>query len=180
MALTRKQLREMGLTAQQVDEIISAHIETVEAAKTSLTDESNDLRARLEALRTSSQQEKDELQAAIDEFRAAATRKEKLALMTEALIAAGANPAAAPLLASTCPLDALTIVGGALMGAAEAADDLKSRWADLFTARTAEALPTLDPLGRKTGPLTRKDVEAMTEEDINRHWAQVSGLLQKQ
>lgn len=180
MALTRKQLRDMGLTAQQVDEIIAAHIDSVEAAKTALAEESNELRAQLEGLRTSSQQEKEALQAAFDGYRAAATRKDKLALMTEALKAAGANPAAAPLLAEHAALDGMNIESGVLTGAAEAVDSMKAQWAELFTAQTTEALPTLDPLGRKTGPLTLKDVEGMTEADINRHWAQVSGLLQKQ
>ena len=33
MALTRKALRDMGLTAQQVDEIIAAHMDSIDAVK---------------------------------------------------------------------------------------------------------------------------------------------------
>ena len=180
MALTRKALRDMGLTAQQVDEIIAAHMDSIDAVKSAAATEAAELRSQLEALRSSSQEEQRALQAAFDDFRTQTTRKEKHALLLDALLAAGAHPAAAPLLASTAPLDAMALENGALSGAEEAISSLKNQWAGLFAQETTQPLPALNPPGRAHAILTKKDLESMSIEDINAHWGMVSGVLGQQ
>ena len=180
MALTRKALRDMGLTAQQVDEIIAAHMDSIDAVKSAAATEAAELRTQLEALRSSSQEEQRALQAAFDDFRTQTTRKEKHALLLDALLAAGAHPAAAPLLASSVPLDEMTLQEGALSGAEEAISSLKNQWAGLFAQETTQPLPTLNPPGRAHAILTKTDLESMSIEDINALWGLVSGVLGQQ
>lgn len=176
MALTRKMLRDMGLEPAQVSEIIAAHLDSLDAAKATAAAESAALNDQLTAAQAEAQQAQDNLAA----YQAEVTRKDKVALLRQALIDAGANPAAAPLMAASVDLDALALENGALVSVSETIDALKSSWAELFTSQSVQPLPHLNPQVNGPAVLTRQDIDAMSLEDINRHWSAVSSALRDQ
>ena len=179
MTLTRKLLKSMGLAAAQVDEIIAAHVDSVDAVKASAAAESTALAQELATAKSAAAAELSALQSRFDAFRAQTLRAQKAALLTDALVAAGANPAAAPLMAGSVDLDALEMADGALTRTDETVSDLRARWSDLFARESVQPLPALDPHHAAPAVLTRRDVEAMSMEDINRHWSAVSTALRE-
>lgn len=180
MALTRKMLKEMGLTAQQVDGIIAAHIESLDGAKAAAQAEQAALSARLTQQATDAAAQLAEVRSAFDDYRRQVTRKEKSALLTAALVDAGANPAAAPLMASTADLDAMEIADGQLSRLPETVDGLRAAWRGLFCEEAVSPLPAVDPYLAAPAVLTRQDVAAMSPEDVNRNWSAVSAALRDQ
>ncbi|MBR4082528.1 MAG: hypothetical protein IKK21_12155 [Clostridia bacterium] len=180
MALTRKFLKNMGLTAQQVDEIIAAHLESLDGAKSAAQAEQATLAARLQQQETDAAARLAEVQSAFDGYRRDVSRREKSALLVAALVDAGANPAAAPLMAQSVDLDALEIADGQLSRLPETVDGLRAAWRGLFCEEAVSPLPAVDPYLAAPAVLTRQDVAAMSPEDVNRHWSAVSAALRDQ
>lgn len=89
MALTRKLLKGMGLTDEQIDSVIDAHTETVDALKTQIeqykadADKLADVQKQMEDGKDW-KAEHDKLKERFDEFKAEVTSKETLAAKQEA------------------------------------------------------------------------------------------------
>lgn len=177
MALTRKMLRAMGLNADQVDEVIAAHLESLDGAKSAAAQEVSQLTDRLRQQEEGASARLAEVTSAFDDYRRQVTRREKQALLLTALLDAGANPAAAPLMAQSMDPDALEIADGTLSRLPETVEDLRTRWSGLFAVTSTEPLPAIDPYHTAPAVLTRGDIETMSPEDVNRHWSAVSAAL---
>ena len=168
MALTRKFLKNMGLTAQQVDEIIAAHLESLDGAKSAAQAEQATLAARLQQQETDAAARLAEVQSAFDGYRRDVSRREKSALLVAALMAQSVD------------LDALEIADGQLSRLPETVDGLRAAWRGLFCEEAVSPLPAVDPYLAAPAVLTRQDVAAMSPEDVNRHWSAVSAALRDQ
>lgn len=87
MALTRKLLKGMGLTDEQIDSVIDAHSETVDALKTQIeslkasADKLQDVEKELNELKSGKdwKAEHDKLKKEFDDYKADVTGKEALA-----------------------------------------------------------------------------------------------------
>lgn len=148
MALTRKFLKALGIEDDKIEEIITAHGETVsglkdeiEKAKQGSEDSSatarerDDLKQKVEALEKANgdaakvQAEFDAYKARVDGEAAART---KTTLVRKALESANANPQAIDLLLKTINLDAVEIDGDKLKDEEAILTPVKTNYADFF------------------------------------------------
>ena len=148
MALTRKQLRAMGIEDEKIDQIIEAHGETVSALK----DERDGYREKAERLDTV-ERELEELKAKPDDgyrekyekehaefekFRAdterAATDREKSTLYRKLLTEAGIDPKRVDAIMRVTDLSEVTVEDGALKDAGKLAEKVKSDWSDFVVS----------------------------------------------
>lgn len=188
MALTRRQLKEIGLPEETIDRIIAAHAESIAGLKAerdawreaaapnaALAEERDALKAQNEAL-TGWQEKAEALQAELDGRRAQelakAQRQAGEAALAEALAGCGANPKAIGLLMQAADPEALTADAA---GAATLAEQIKAQYAAFFAA------PERIPTGRVTPPVGggagMQDIERMSIEEINDNWSAVKSVL---
>lgn len=189
MSLTRKQLREMALSDEAIDQIIRAHMDTVDALRqerdeaaeraAALTTERDTLQSRVDAL-TPLEEQVRQVQSDFDRYKAdaeaEAVSRRRQGRIRDALLRAGANE------------KALTLLSGAVNEAAvppeedaEALDALiapvKEQYADFFAQPVYLALPSLQPPQSTRGALTRHDISRMSAEEINDNWQAVRDVL---
>lgn len=189
MSLTRKQLREMALSDEAIDQIIRAHMDTVDALRqerdeaneraAALTAQRDELQGRVDAL-TPLEAQVRQVQSDFDRYKAdienAAVSRRKQGWIRDALLRAGANE------------KALSLLSGAVDEAAvppeedaEALDALiapvKERYADFFAQPVHLALPSLQPPQSTHGTLSRHDISRMSAEEINDNWQAVRDVL---
>ncbi len=160
--LTRKFLKALGMEDDaKIDEIITAHTDTLDAIKQerdTLKDESAKLAealAREETLKTrvaeleSAGGKAAEVQAAYDAYKAQVEGEKRTAAITakvrEAMRSAGANPKALDLLMKAVPLDKFDLDGDTLKDDSKALDALKSQYADFFGTVENKGPDHLDP-----------------------------------
>lgn len=163
MALTRKFLKALGIEEDKIEEIISAHGETVTALKEErdkaladaatleeVTKERDKLQGEAETLRKAGgdaakvQADFDAYKAQIDKERENAG-KEKL--VRRALTEAGANGSVLDLLLRGIDLDAVEVEGGALKDAAAVVDPVKAQYSGVFGVVTPSGVPPVNPPG---------------------------------
>ena len=175
MSLTRKLLKELELDNNTIEQIISAHVETVDALK----QEAAETAAQL----TAAQENAAALQADYDAYRSQTETEKRLAArhqaLTAALTEAGANPQALPLL-----LDAITLPEEAwqenkLSNPEEALYPWRTKYAALFQVKRPLPVSKVRPPIHSGGLLTPADVKRMSADDINRHWSAVKTALQR-
>ena len=172
MALTRKFLKALGIEEDKIEEIITAHGETVsglkdeiEKAKQGAEDlaavakERDSYKKRVEALEKASgdaakvQAEYDAYKKQVETDKANAGKK---ALVKKALENAGANPAAIDLLLNAVKLDDVEMNGDALKDADAVLKPIKEAHAGLFGNTEQAGTPPLNPPGG-----TKKDPKEM-------------------
>lgn len=195
MALTRKQLREMGLEDDIIESIIRAHGETVDALKqerdaarqTALKQESaareRDALAEEIARLNAEKQEPERIQAEFDAYRQTVesekTHAQARQALRKALLDAGANDKAVDLLILGVPQDSLVLQEGSLQNAEELVSSLRGTY-DAFFARPVRAgTPVLNPPASQQPRLDREAISRMSPEEINRNWSAVSSALSK-
>ena len=176
MSLTRKLLRELNLEDAQIERIILAHMETVDALRqerdalrTQVTDLSphRDAAARIQA-------DFDAYRAQVDADRLASARQ---ASLRAALLTAGANPQTVDLLAAATPLPEDAFDGGELRDPAAALAPIRARYGALFAQPVALPTPRLSPPGDAAAPLSRDDIARMSEQEILANWGTVQAAL---
>lgn len=192
MALTRKLLKGMGLTDEQVDTIIEAHTESTDGLKAQLSQykadaeklpgvqkELDDLKAagdggykeKFEAEKAAHDQTK---QKYADEKRAAQDDADIASIIKEAGVA---RESFQKLIARS--FDRTTIkrgADGAISNRAELIEAVKTGNPDcISTTTTTGTPPATPPTGGKK--LTREDVKGMTREQINANWDAVQDAL---
>ena len=185
MALTRKLLKDMQLEDEKIEQIIAAHVATIEALKAerdaALT-ENEELHAQVEQLSTASQSAA-EVQAAFDAYRTQIETEKRLTArqqaLTAALTEAGANPQALPLLLDAITLPEEAWQDNALTNPAEALYPWRTKYAALFQVKSPLPVTRVAPPIHSGGLLTPADVKRMSAEDINRHWNAVKSALQR-
>lgn len=161
MALTRKSLKAMGLTDEQVDSIIEMHTETVDGLKADVSKYKTDA----EKL-PSVQRELDDLKAAGDggykekyekehkafeDFKTEQTAKETKAAKEKAyrelLVAAGVSEKRVDTVLRVSDLEKIELEDGKIKGADELTKNIKTEWADFIVKTQTKGTDTHNPPG---------------------------------
>lgn len=177
MALTRKLLKGMGLTDEQIDTVIEAHTETVDGLK----EDVNKYKADAGKLATV-QKELDDLKAAGDggykekyenekkafeDFKKEQTAKEtKVAKETayrELLKAAGVNEKRIPAVLKVTDLNSVELDGDKIKDAEKFTESIKTDWADFIESSNTSGANTNNPPENNTG--NSKDLGSLSMED---------------
>jgi hypothetical protein len=159
MALTRKLLKGMGLTEEQVDTIIEAHTETVEGLKTDI----NKYKGDAEKL-PGVQKELDDLKAAGDggykekyekehadfeKYKADQTAKEtrqaKEKAYREFLKSVGVSEKRIPAIMKVTDLDGIEMDGDKFKDADKLTETVKTEWADFIETSNTNGANTNTP-----------------------------------
>ena len=178
MALTRKLLKGMGLTDEQVDTIIEAHTETTDGLKKDIQKYEADAKKLPDV-----QKELDDLKAAGDggykekyekehaDFEkykadqvAKETKKAKESAYAEFLKGIGVSEKRIPSIIKVTDLNAVELEGDKVKDAdSKLAEAVKTEWADFIeTSNTSGANTTTPPANN---PGTDKDLGALSMED---------------
>ena len=176
MALTRKLLKGMGLTEEQVDTIIEAHTETVDGLKTDI----NKYKGDAEKLPTV-QKELDDLKAAGDggykqkyedekkafeDFKAAQAAKEtkqaKEKAYAEFLKSVGVSEKRIPAIMKVTDLDGIEMDGDKFKDADKLTESVKTEWADFIETSNTNGANTNTPPANN--PNNGDDPSTMTME----------------
>lgn len=196
MALTRKFLKALGIEEDKIEEIITAHGETVsglkdeiEKAKQGAEDlaavakERDSYKQRVEALEKASgdaakvQADFDAYKKQIETDKANAGKK---ALVKKALENAGANPAAIDLLLNAVKLDEVEMDGEALKDAEAVLKPIKEAHSGLFGKTEPAGTPPINPPGGN-GKMTKDAFEKLPlikrMEYINAHPDEKENLM---
>ena len=193
MALTRKFLKALGIEEDKIEEIITAHGETVAALKDKAEQSAKDsaaaaqerdkLQKRVEALEKASgdaakvQAEYDAYRQQVETDRVNAGKK---ALIKKALEEAHANPAAIDLMLGTVKLDEVELDGEALKDAEAVLKPIREAHAGLFGTVQNQGTPPLNPPAGD-GKMTRESFEKLPlskrMEYINAHPEQQKELI---
>ena len=159
MALTRKLLKGMGLTEEQVDTIIEAHSETVDGLKEDISKYKGNAE-KLPAV----QKELDDLKAAGDggykekyekekkafeDFKAAQTAKEtkqaKESAYREFLKTVGVSEKRIPAILKVTDLDSIEMDGDKFKDADKLTESVKTEWADFIETSNTDGANTQNP-----------------------------------
>lgn len=163
--LDMETVRGWGLNDEQVEALAKDWAEREEAAE-----QMRQKNVQLEA-------ETAEVRNAFAEYCGQVEEKNKRALVREALLAGGVNPAAAELLALQADLAKVCEKDGALEDADGLLAEMRKKWGDLFTVEENEPLEGPCPPKAEDTLLTRETVAGMSVEEINRNWHAVKAAL---
>ena len=173
MALTRKMLKGMGLTEEQIDTIIEGHDETVTALKEE-RDDWKEKAGKAEGYKS----ERDKLQQQVDDAKNGTDWKaeyDKLKADTEAketltkvkrayrtLLKDGSiDPDVIDSIMEATKFDGMKLdKDGNLHDADKLTEGIKSRWGKFVVTESAKPTPTPTPPAGSPGKLTRADVYA--------------------
>ena len=177
MALTRKLLKGMGLTDEQVDTIIEAHTDTVDGLKTDIEKYKGDA-AKLPTV----QKELDDLKAAGDggykekyekehsdfekykaDQAAKETRVAKENAYRDLLKAAGVSEKRIPAILKVTDLNAVELEGDKVKDADKITEGVKTEWADFIESSNTSGANTSTPPANNPG--TDKDLGSLSMED---------------
>lgn len=178
MALTRKSLKAMGLTDEQVDSIIEMHTETVDGLKADISK----YKADAEKL-PSLQRELDDLKAAGDggykekyekehkafeDFKTEQTAKETKAAKEKAyrelLVAAGISEKRVDTVLRVADLEKVELEDGKIKGADELTKNIKTEWADFIVSTQTSGAQTHNPPANNPGAvMTKKDIMSIKD-----------------
>lgn len=171
MAFKRSMLESMGLEASQIDEIMKAHVEVVNALK----DERDKIQASLDESQRQLSNSKSETKdwqtkyeserTAFEDFKTAATeaetKKAKESAYREALVKAGVPDKVIPSILRIADLEAVEFdEGGAVKDSAKLVESTKTQWAD-FIPVSGEKRDNPDNPPEKA-PTGKEAFEAMT------------------
>lgn len=177
MALTRKLLKGMGLTDEQVDTIIEAHTDTVDGLKADIAKYEGDAK-KLPGV----QKELDDLKAAGDggykekyekekkafedfknEQTAKETKKAKENAYRELLKAAGVSEKRIPAILKVTDLNSVELDGDKVKDADKLTETVKTDWADFIESSNTSGARTDTPPANNTG--NTKDLGSLSMED---------------
>lgn len=177
MALTRKMLKAMGIEEEKIDQIIDAHMETVDGLK----EDVNKYKGDAEKLPTV-QKELDDLKAAGDggykekyekehkafeDFKTAQTEKEtkqaKEKAYTAFLKSVGVSEKRIPAILKVTDLNSVELDGDKVKDADKLTESVKTEWADFIESSSTSGANTQTPPANNTGD--DKDPSKMSMED---------------
>lgn len=197
MALTRKSLKAMGLTDEQVDSIIEMHSETVDALKEQRDQYKADAEKLPEVQRqldTANQQlesagkdswkvKYDALKEDFESYKADQTAKEtrsaKEKAYTELLKAAGIPEKRIAAVLKVSDLDAVELDDkGAVKDSEKLTESIKTEWAD-FIPTTTETGPNTPnpPANNPPKTYTRDEIRKMSPQEINENFDAIKASL---
>ena len=181
MALTRKLLKGMGLTEEQVDTIIEAHTDTVDGLKEEISKYKGDAE-KLPGV----QKELDDLKAAGDggykekyekehkafeDFKADQTAKEtrqaKETAYRELLKAAGVSEKRIPAILKVTDLNAIEMDGDKIKDADKHTQTVKTEWADFVESTNTTGANTTTPPANNQTPAAPKNIAEALRAKMN-------------
>lgn len=181
MALTRKLLKGMGLTEEQVDTIIEAHTETTDGLKKDIEKYKGDAE-KLPGV----QKELDDLKAAGDggykekyekehkafeDYKTAQTAKEtrqaKETAYRELLKAAGVSEKRIPAILKVTDLDGIEMDGDKIKDADKHTQTVKTEWADFVETVNTNGANTTTPPANNQNPAAPKTIAEALREKMN-------------
>lgn len=194
MALTRKLLKGMGLTEEQVDTIIEAHSETVEGLKKQAETYKSDAEKLPDAQRELEELKKkgddgykkmyedehsahEKLKADIAKKESAAAREKALRAYYESKGITGDNLAIA-MMGSGQVIEGLEMDGESIKDTTALDALVKGTFSKLVTTTTVKGAETPNPpAGNPSKTYTSDDIRKMSPAQINQNWAAIKASL---
>ena len=171
MSLTRKQLKGMGLTEEQIDSVIEAHTETVEALKGQIetlkadSGKLKDVQKELDDLKNGKdwKAEADKIRKDFDDFKASAEAKETESAKREALreIARGAGLSDAGIAKAVKYTDLSTVEmdkDGKVKNTDKLTESLKTEWGDYVATTQTRGAHVDNPPANNGAAKTKEDI----------------------
>lgn len=196
MALTRRSLKAMGIEDEKIDEIISAHAETVDALK----EQRDNYKAQADEL-AKVQQKLDEANETIkangsdawkvkydaikeeyDNYKldisAKETTRAKQAAYREALKAAGVSDKRIDSIVRVSDIDSVELdESGKIKEADKLTENIKNEWADFIVSTNTKGANTATPPTTSKKSFSREDIDKMTPDEINKNWETIKNSL---
>lgn len=177
MALTRKLLKGMGLTEEQVDTIIEAHTDTVDGLKKDINKYKDDaeklstVQKELDDLKAADdggfKQKYEDEKKAFEDYKAAQTAKEtkqaKVNAYTAFLKSVGVSEKRIPSIIKVTDLDTVELEGDKVKDAEKLTESVKTEWADFIETSNTNGANTNTPPANN--PSTDKDLGSLSMED---------------
>ena len=167
MALTRKMLKGMGLTDEQIDSVIDAHTETVDALKSQIeqyktdADKLGDVQKKLDE-NDDWKAKHDTLKKAFDQYKAEVTSKETLATKQKAykaLLTAEKIPEKYhDRIIKMTDFDGMELDGDKLKDEASARQGIKDGWGEFIGTNETHGASVDTPPANPPKTITRADV----------------------
>lgn len=180
MALTRKLLKGMGLTDEQVDTIIEAHTDTVDGLKAEVArykpdaEKLSDVQKELNELKAISdgdfKQKYEDEHKAFEDYKREQTAKESRDAKKDAfktlLKEVGVSEKRLDAVLKVSDIDAIELdKDGNIKGADKLKDTVKNEWADFITTTTTQGATTSNPPANNGGKTTMTKDEIMNIRD---------------
>ena len=170
MALTRKLLKGMGLTEEQMDTIIEAHTDTVDGLKSDLARYKADaetlpgVKAELETLKAKGddgwKDKHDKVKKEFDAYKQEQMQKEtksaKESAYRELLKSAGISEKRIDSVLKVTDLSSVELEDGKIKNADDLKKSIKEEWADFVV--TTKQKDTKDPPANNGGAMSRDDI----------------------
>ncbi len=196
MALTRRSLKAMGIEDEKIDEIISAHAETVDALK----EQRDNYKAQADEL-TKVQQKLDEANETLkangsdawkvkydaikeeyDNYKSDISAKEtaraKQAAYREVLKAAGVSDKRIDSIIKVSDIDSVELdESGKIKEAEKLTESIKNEWADFIVSTNTKGADTATPPTTSKKSFSREDIDKMTPDEINKNWETIKNSL---
>lgn len=177
MALTRKLLKGMGLTEEQVDTIIEAHTDTVEGLKADIETYKSDaeklpgVQKELDDMKAAGdggyKEKYEKEKKAFEDFKNEQTAKEtkqaKENAYRELLKAAGVSEKRIPAILKVTDLNSVELEGDKVKDADKITETVKADWADFIESSNTSGTNTITPPANNTGD--SKDLGSLSMED---------------
>lgn len=172
MALTRKFLSALGIEADKIDEIITAHSETVDGLKEEVNkyksnaEAYNSVKSELDELKKTANKDDsykvkyESIKAEFDEYKKdienKATAEKKSTAYKTLLVKAGVNEKLIDKIMAVTKLDDIILDGEDIKDADKVTDSIKEEWADFIVKTKQEGETTKTP-PKGTGTKMTKD-----------------------
>ena len=174
MALTRKLLKGMGLTEEQIDSVIDAHTETVDALKTQIKTYEADAKKLPEVQKeldsykngTDWKTEHDKVKQELEDFKTEVAGRESLAAKQAAfrklLSAENIPDKFHDRIVKMTDFDTLEMNGDAIKDESKARESIKTDWGEyVATVETKGEKPETPPSGKST--MTKAEILAIPD-----------------
>ena len=196
MALTRTILEAMGIEEKKIDEIISAHAETMSALKQqrdnykAQADELAEVQRKLdEANETIKANDSDAWKVKYDAIKeeydnyksdisAKETTRAKQAAYREVLKAAGVSDKRIDSIIRVSDIDSVELdESGKIKEADKLTESIKNEWADFIVSTNTQSANTATPPTNSQKSFSREDIDKMSPEEINKNWETIKNSL---
>lgn len=172
MALTRKLLKGMGLTEEQMDTIIEAHTDTVDGLKSDIARYKEDadklpgVQTELENLKAKGddgwKDKYDKVKKEFDDYKKEQMQKEtksaKETAYRELLKSAGINEKRIDAVMKVTDLSSVELDDGKIKNAEELRKSIKEEWADFVVTTNQRGADQKKPPANNGGALSRDDI----------------------
>ena len=196
MALTRTILEAMGIEEKKIDEIISAHAETMSALKQqrdnykAQADELAEVQRKLdEANETIKANDSDAWKVKYDAIKeeyenyksdisAKETARAKQAAYREVLKAAGVSDKRIDSIIRVSDIDSVELdESGKIKEADKLTESIKNEWADFIVSTNTQGANTATPPTNSKKSFSREDIDKMSPDEINKNWETIKNSL---